>query len=331
MRGRFDYPPGSLDFAKLYEITGENVVGWTISDMPSLHGKTAVVTGAGGLGYETALGLAHAGAEVIVAGRNPAKGEQAVSRIRGQVPQANVSFGEVDLASLASIARFGTRLKAERKSLDILVNNAGLMSPPKRRETADGFEVQFGTNHLGHFALTGHLLPLLKAGREPRVVTVASIAAKGPKAIDFDDLQSQRSYSPFSSYGLSKIANVLFAYELQRRSAAGGWGLISNAAHPGFSRTDLIDNNIGTKSGMMNFYLAVLERFLSQTAAEGALPTLYAAAAPEAKGGLFYGPDGFMEMKGAPAVAKNPRLADQPGLGERLWEVSEQLTGVRYA
>ena len=302
---------------------------WTVSDMPSLHGRTAVVTGAGGLGYETSLGLAKAGAEVIVAGRNPAKGEQAVAQIRGAAPQANVSFGQVDLASLASVANFASRLKSERKRLDILVNNAGLMAPPKRKTTADGFEIQFGTNHLGHFALTAHLLPLLRNGTGPRVVTVASMAANGCKAIDFDDLQAERDYKPFRSYSLSKASNILFANELQRRSDAAGWGLTSNAAHPGFSRTDLVDNN-QEAGGLKRLFLAFLESFASQSAADGALPTLYAAAAPEAKGGEYYGPDRLNEMKGGPKVAKMPELTKRPDVASRLWEVSEQLTGVKF-
>ena len=302
-------------------------MGWTISDLPSQRGRTAVVTGTGGLGYETALALARAGAEIVVAGRNRAKGEEALAEIRAHVPEARVVFEQVDLASLASIAAFAERLLQDRAGLDLLVNNAGVMAPPTRQTTADGFELQFETNYLGHFALTARLLPLLRRGTEPRVVNVSSLAQRNGR-IDFDDLQTERPYQPFRAYSQSKLAQVIFTLELQRRSEANGWGLTSNAAHPGFAATDLIANGQGANS-MMGRAMGMLGPLLWQSAAAGALPTLYAATARDAAGGVFYGPDEFMEMKGAPKRAWIVPSAKQPGVAARLWEISEQLTGVR--
>jgi NAD(P)-dependent dehydrogenase (short-subunit alcohol dehydrogenase family) len=301
-------------------------LGWTLSDLPSLRGRTAVVTGTGGLGYETALGLAQAGAEVIVAGRNPAKGEDAVAQLRSQVPQARVSFEPVDLADLASIAGFAERLGRTRSHIDLLINNAGVMAPPTRQTTADGYELQFGTNYLGHFALTARLLPQLLNGDRPRVVNVSSLAHRNGK-VDFDDLQTERAYKPFRAYSLSKLAQVIFTLELQRRSEAAGWGLTSSAAHPGFATTELIANGQGETS-LLARAMRLINPWLSQSPAAGALPTLYAAAAPEAAGGALYGPDGLMEMKGAPkrvAIAPAATQAD----AARLWRVSEQLAGVQ--
>ncbi|CAN7601225.1 SDR family oxidoreductase [Phenylobacterium sp. LjRoot219] len=303
-------------------------MGWTVSDLPSQRGRTAVVTGAGGLGYETALGLAQAGAEVVVAGRNPTKGEAAVAQIRSQVPQARVAFEPVDLADLASIAAFAERFKSSRRKLDLLVNNAGVMAPPSRQTTADGFELQFGTNYLGHFALTARLLPQLLNGERPRVVNVSSLAHRNGK-LDFGDLQTERPYKPFRAYSLSKLAQVVFTLELQRRSEANGWGLTSAAAHPGFATTELIANGQGANS-LMARAMGVINPWLSQSPAAGALPTLYAAAATDATGGALYGPDGLMEMKGAPKRAWIAPVAIQADAA-RLWSVSEQLAGVQLA
>jgi NAD(P)-dependent dehydrogenase (short-subunit alcohol dehydrogenase family) len=205
---------------------------WTTKDMASQGGKLAVVTGTGGLGYETALALAQAGAEVVLAGRNPQAGASAVARIVAEVPGARVRFGALDLARLASVAEFAGAFDAP---IDILVNNAGVMVPPKRIETADGFELQFGTNHLGHFALTLGLLPLLRGGR---VISLSSIAAR-QGGLDFSDLNAKASYNPMKSYAQSKLACLVFALELQRQSDAKGWGVTSIAAHPGVARTDL--------------------------------------------------------------------------------------------
>jgi NAD(P)-dependent dehydrogenase (short-subunit alcohol dehydrogenase family) len=302
---------------------------WSVADIPSQQGKLAVVTGAtGGLGYETALELARAGAAVLVTGRNPEKGPVAIRRIQSAVPAANVRFDILDLASLASIHAFAAKLLTNGQSLNLLVNNAGVMQLPNRRSTEDGFEMQFGTNHLGHFALTGLLLPLLRQTEAPRVVNVSSLAHRGGK-IDFDNLQAERKYRPWAAYQQSKLANLLFTFELQRRSDAYGWGLTSNAAHPGFARTDLIPNGPGT-SGLTMIGSTVLGAFLSHSAAAGALPTLFAATSPQAAAGGYYGPNGFYEMKGPVAPAKVLPQARNEGVARKLWEVSEQLTGVKW-
>jgi len=303
---------------------------WGIKDMPSQTGRLALVTGAtGGLGYETALGLAQAGAEVILAGRNDAKGAEAIRRIRTTVPGAKVRFEKVDLASLASVTAFADRLAAQGRAIDILVNNAGVMAPPRRKTTEDGFELQFGTNHLAHFALTGHLLPLLRRGKQSRVVTVSSLMHRMGADIHFDDLQWTRKYNANGAYAQSKLANLLFALELQRLSDAHGWGLMSNAAHPGGSKTDLIANGIGadTLAGKISSRVVGL---LGQSAAQGALPTLYAATSPNAEPGGYYGPNGFFEMKGAVDSAFISAKANDAELAHRLWEISEKLTGVQW-
>ncbi|OYW34751.1 MAG: short chain dehydrogenase, partial [Rhizobiales bacterium 12-66-7] len=216
--------------------------------MPSQNGRTIVVTGTGGLGFHDALALARAGGDVIIAGRNPRKGSDAVARIRQSVKDARVSFEPVDLADLASVAAFGQRLCESRERVDTLINNAAVMTPPQRQTTTDGFELQFGTNYLGHFALSAHLLPLLSRGQDPRVVTLSSIAVRRNAAINFDDLQAEKAYRPMPVYAQSKLACLIFALELQRRSDEAGWGLTSIAAHPGISRTDLLHNAPGRYS-----------------------------------------------------------------------------------
>ena len=301
---------------------------WTTADIPNQTGRSAVVTGAGGLGYETALALARADAEVILAGRNPARGAESIARVRAQVPEANIRFAELDLASLASVAAFARRMAAEHGSLDLLVNNAGVMMPPRRRTTADGFELQFGTNYLGHFALTGLLLPLLRAARAPRVVEVSSIAHRRA-TIRFEDLQWERSYSPWRSYGQSKLAMLMFALELQRRSDAGGWGVMSLAAHPGIARTELFANGPGM-SGAQKLIFGLVQPLISQSAAAGARPLLFAATAPQAVAGGYYGPRGFRELKGPVGPARIMPQAWDTGAAARLWEMSEQLTGVTF-
>ncbi|CAG9236138.1 Short-chain dehydrogenase [Paraburkholderia caribensis] len=296
---------------------------WTVSDIPSQRGRTAVVTGTGGLGFQDALALARAGANVIIAGRNPSKGAAAVNQIRQSVPGANVTFGILDLASLESIEAFGESLRSSRDSLDLLINNAAVMTPPKRQVTSDGFELQFGTNYLGHFALTAQLLPLLRKGNKPRVVSLSSVAARSG-TITFDDLQAERNYRPMPVYGQSKLACLMFALELQRRSDAAGWGIQSIAAHPGISRTDLLPNGAGAWSapGMARRYMW----FLFQPAAQGALPTIFAATSPQAQGGVYYGPDKLGETRGYPAVAKIPPQALDTSVAARLWIESEVLT-----
>jgi NAD(P)-dependent dehydrogenase (short-subunit alcohol dehydrogenase family) len=294
--------------------------------MPSQEGRTALVTGTGGIGLETAVALARAGAEVIVAGRDPAKGEAALARIRRDAPGAIAAFERVDLASLSSVAALGDRLRAERASLDILINNAAVMTPPTRRTTQDGFELQFGTNYLGHFALAAQLLPLLRHGKAPRVVSLSSVAARGG-AIDLADLQSERSYRPMQAYSQSKLACLMFAVELQRRSDAAGWGLASIAAHPGIARTDLIPNGAGRWSvaGVIRTILPVL----FQPADQGAWPSLFAATAPEAAAGGYYGPDRLGETRGNPVPARVPPAALDAAVSARLWRLSEELVGTR--
>jgi len=302
---------------------------WTTADIPSLKGRTAVITGAtGGLGYETALALAGAGAEVVLTGRNDAKGRNALQGIRGQFPDAKISYETLDLANLASVADFARRFAAAHVSLDLLINNAGVMALPKRQETADGFEMQFGTNYLGHYALTAQLLPRLRRGNQPRVVNLSSLAHRAG-AINFDDLQNLQSYSPLKAYSQSKLAMLMFALELQRRSDAGGWGLMSNAAHPGYARTDLIANGPGAK-GLLWRLNKSLQPFVSQSAAEGALPTLFAATSPEAKPAGYYGPNWFYELKGPPVPAKIMPQAKDLAVAARLWDVSAALTGVSF-
>lgn len=301
---------------------------WTTRDMPPQSGRSAVVTGTGGLGYEDALALARAGARVVIAGRNPTKGAAAVAAIRREVPHAEIRFGEVDLASLASVAAFAARLSGEQETLDLLINNAGVMTPPQRRETRDGFELQFGTNYLSHFALTAHLLPLLRKGREPRVVTVGSIAAR-QGAIQFDDLQAERSYRAFHVYAQSKLACLLFAFELSRRSRAASWGVQSLAAHPGLSRTDLLFNTPGGPTRTI-YLLRRVFRLMFQPAAQGALPTLFAATDLSVRDGAYCGPDRLWGMRGYPAEETPPPQALDLAVASRLWEMSESLAGVKF-
>lgn len=301
---------------------------WTTSDIPAQNGRSVVVTGTGGLGFQDALALARAGADVTIAGRNPAKGAAAVEQIRAAVPNARVQFEKVDLGRLESVAACAERLRNSRAKLDVLINNAAVMTPPQRQTTADGFELQFGTNYLGHFALTAQLLPLLQQGDAPRVINLSSIAAR-QGSIDFDDLQAERNYQPMPAYAQSKLASLLFAFELQRRSTAAGWGITSIAAHPGISRTDLLTNAPGRQSmsGLARRWLW----FLFQPAAQGALPTLYAATSPQAAPGAYYGPNMFNETRGHPTLANVPPQARDAAVAARLWDVSEQLTGVRFA
>jgi NAD(P)-dependent dehydrogenase (short-subunit alcohol dehydrogenase family) len=301
---------------------------WTIHDIPPLTGKLAVVTGAtGGLGYETALALAGAGAEVVLAGRDHAKGHRALDGICACHPDALISYETLDLASLASVAAFATRFAALYGTLDILINNAGVMAPRRRQTTADGFEMQFGTNYLGHYALTARLLPMLRRSNAPRVVNVSS-GAHRMGSIDFGDLQGTTRHRAQRAYSQSKLAVLMFAFELQRRSDAAGWGLISNATHPGYARTDLITNGLG--HNRLLAFASLLLRPLSQSAAAGALPTLFAATSPDARRAGFYGPGDFQEMRGPPAPAKIAPRAQDAAVAARLWDVSAALTGVSF-
>jgi NAD(P)-dependent dehydrogenase (short-subunit alcohol dehydrogenase family) len=295
-------------------------------DIPSQLGKTAIVTGAtGGLGYETALALARAGADVILTGRDERKGQSAIEKIGREVLGAKIAFESLDLANLAAIAAFAERMQA-RPSLDLLINNAGVMALPRRQVTADGFEMQLGTNHLGHFALTARLLPLLRLASAPRVVSVSSLAHR-TGSIDFGDLQGERHYSPWKAYGQSKLACLMFALELQRRSDAAGWKVTGIAAHPGFARTNLFSSGPG---GLLSMATDVAAPFFGHSAADGARPILFAATSPEAKPGGYYGPGGFSELRGSPARALVMPQARDMAAAARLWEVSAKLTGTSF-
>src|ERR1700743_76840 len=302
---------------------------WTVMDIPNQSGRLAVVTGAtGGLGIETGQGLAEAGADVVLTGRNREKGRAAIDRIKRAVPGATVRFEMLDLANLKSVRGLAEKMLAQGKPLHLLINNAGVMAYPERRLTEDGFEAQFGTNHLGHFALTGLLLPLLKKAPGARVVNVSSLAHRGGK-IDFDNLQAERRYRAWPVYQQSKLANLLFTFELQRRSDAQSWGLMVNAAHPGYARTDLIPNGPGA-GGLQGLLGTVMAPVLSHSALDGALPTLFAATSADAKALGYYGPDGFYELKGPVAPAFVAAKAKDEVVARRLWEVSERLTGVAW-
>lgn len=300
---------------------------WNTADIPDQRGRLAVITGTGGLGFETARALAQAGAEVILAGRNPGKGAEAVERIRQVAPSSNIRFERLDLASLVSVADFAARLHQAGAGLDILVNNAAVMEPPIRQETKDGFELQLGTNYLGHFALTGHLLPRLRKAASSRVVNVSSIAARMGR-IDFENLQAEQTYKSGPAYAQSKLACLMFAQELNKRSQAGGWGISSIAAHPGVSRTELLHNAPGRGSPVS--LIRSLLWFLFQPAEQGALPALFAATWPEARSGSYYGPHMLSETRGYPALATIPPQALDATVSERLWKKSEELTGVMF-
>lgn len=304
-------------------------MSWSTKDIPDQSGKLALVTGAtGGLGYETALELARAGAEVVLTGRNADKGAAALARIRAEVPRARVSYENLDLSTLANVAAFAERFSAAHDRLDILVNNAGVMAPPQRELTSDGLELQFATNYLSHFALTARLLPLLLAAPAPRVVPLASVAARRAR-IDFANLQSEQAYAPMVAYSQTKLACLMFGFELQRRSDANGWGITSITAHPGVARTELVANGMGDASpaGLARRYLALL----FQPVPQGALPTLMAATDPAAKPGGYYGPQGLFEIRGRPGAAAAPARSLDPELARRLWDVSEQLAGIRFS
>jgi NAD(P)-dependent dehydrogenase (short-subunit alcohol dehydrogenase family) len=262
---------------------------------------------------------------VVVAGRSDAKGAEALQMIRKAVPAAQVRFERLDLASLASIAAFAARIAEQHDAIDILINNAGVMVPPHRKVTLEGFELQFGTNYLGHFALTAHLLPLLR--KDARIVALSSVAARAG-VIDFDNLNSTRGYAAMRAYSQSKLACLMFTLELQRRSDALDWGLRSIASHPGIARTELLHNGPGRRSA--HGLARTLLPFLFQPVDRGALPTLYAATAPEAAAGAYYGPDGIAEVRGYPTLAKVPAQALDQAVAARLWEVSEELVGVSF-
>lgn len=304
------------------------IKNWTTANIPHRNDGLAVITGSTeGMGFEDALALSTAGWNVVVMGRNAQKGADAIAKILQINPKAKVSFEKIDLADLSSVKTFASKMIAKGKAIDLLINNAGVMTPPKRLETTDGFELQFGTNHLGHFALTAQLLPLLRKSADARVITVSSIANRSG-AINFDDLQSETSYVPGKAYSQAKLANLMFALELQRQSDKHGWGITSIAAHPGVSRTNLLITGAGKWSGpgIARTFLP----FLFQPQSQGALPTLFAATSPDAKGGIYYGPNKMSETRGFPAIAKIPAQALDENVAAELWKVSQVLAGVEF-
>jgi NAD(P)-dependent dehydrogenase (short-subunit alcohol dehydrogenase family) len=306
---------------------------WTADDIPDQSGRFAVVTGANsGLGLIIAQELARAGARVVLACRNTEKGDAAAARIRATVPGSEVEVGRLDLADLSSVREFAERTAAETPELDLLVNNAGVMAAP-RRQTADGFELHIGTNHLGHFALTGLLLDPLVGAAEARVVTMSSEGHRGGR-ISFDNLQGKRRYQRWLAYCQSKLANLLFAYELQRRAEAAGLRLRSMAAHPGYSATNLQSAGVGmggsTSGRLQGAVMAVTNRLIAQSEEAGALGALRAATDPAIPGGSYVGPAGMGGTRGYPEVVGSSGRSKDPETARRLWEVSEELTGVRY-
>jgi NAD(P)-dependent dehydrogenase (short-subunit alcohol dehydrogenase family) len=296
---------------------------WNIADIPDQTGRTAVVTGSNtGIGFETAKALAGKGARVVLAVRNTGKGTDAAARIVAAHPGADVAVQELDLSSLESVRAAADQLRARHETIDLLINNAGVMAPP-RSTTKDGFELQFGTNHLGHFAFTGLLLDRLLATPGSRIVTVSSSAHRFVNGIRFDDLQWERDYRAMRAYGQSKLANLMFTYELQRRLA--GTHTIAAAAHPGASQTEL------GRNASLRLTLAFLPMIpLQQPAAMGALPTLRAATDPAVLGGQFFGPDRLLETRGYPVVVSSTRASHDTDAQRRLWRVSEELTGVTF-
>ncbi|MGQ0629970.1 MAG: oxidoreductase [Sporichthyaceae bacterium] len=307
--------------------------GWMAAKIPDQSGRTAVVTGANsGLGYEVALGLARAGAHVVLACRDLTRGQDALERVRAQAPGASAELVRLDLASLVSVREAAEQIAAAHEVLDLLVNNAGVMALPLRH-TAEGFEMQFGTNHLGHFALTGHLLPRLLARAGSRVVTVSSVGAHAG-SWRLDDLKAERGYRAWPAYFGSKLANLSFAFELQRRLVAAGLGgtggLLSVAAHPGYASTHLQTVAPAmTGKRLTAATWTVMNRALAQSARAGAQPLLHAAVAPGVRGGAFYGPV-LAELYGRPHRSFAPPRAYDATAAALLWTVSEAATGVRY-
>jgi NAD(P)-dependent dehydrogenase (short-subunit alcohol dehydrogenase family) len=306
---------------------------WTSHDIPSQAGRTALVTGANsGLGFFTAQELARRGARVLLACRSKAKAEAAKQAMLREVPEGRLECVDLDLSNLQSVRAVAEAFVSRGEALDLLVNNAGIMAIPERTTTADGFEMQFGTNHLGHFALTGHLLPALKLARAPRVVTVSSVAHRRGR-IDFENLQGEKKYSAMAAYGQSKLANLMFALEFQRRVVRAGSPIASVGAHPGISNTNLFDSGplLGVKGGLRPLLRKAFPlKWTSQPPEQGALPQLYAATAPAAMGGMYIGPDGLLEFFGYPAPAKVSSRGQDTAVAARLWEVSERLTGVAF-
>lgn len=303
---------------------------WTTDDLPSQAGKTVVVTGANsGVGYHAALELARKEARVILACRNPAKAEDALRRLKAAVPAAQAELAALDVSDLSSVRAFAASFLASGRALDVLIDNAGIFSPD-RKTSRDGLELTLATNQLGHFLLVSLLLPALERSTDPRVVTVASIAHKRAR-MDFDDLMAERRYRGAAVYGRSKLANLLFAFELQRRADRAGVKLRSVAAHPGVARTSIVVNGLG--GGKPNWKTRLIDLIMplfTHSEEQGALPTLYAAGAPDAAPGGYYGPDGFREMTGFPVRVDCAPQAKDEAAARRLWEISEKLTGAQY-
>jgi protochlorophyllide reductase len=313
----------------IQSIRSKKMERWTLENMPSQTGRVVIVTGANsGLGYESALAFAQKGATVIMACRNTKKGQAAYDDIMRQVPSAKLDLMRLDLGNLASVRDFAAAFRAKYSQVDILLNNAGVMAIP-RAETPDGFEMQFGVNHLGHFALTGLLLDMLLATPKSRIVSVSS-GAHRIGDFNFEDLQRKQNYTRYGAYGQSKLANVLFMRVLQKRLEAIGSETISTGAHPGYSATNLQETSASTSnSGIEQFLYGIANNIFAQSQAQGALPQLYAATAPEVNGGRFFGPHQW-RMRGYPAPEKPSDRALDDELAERLWQASEDLTGVKY-
>jgi NAD(P)-dependent dehydrogenase (short-subunit alcohol dehydrogenase family) len=310
------------------------MTGWTAADIPDQSGRVALVTGGNsGLGYQTVLQLARRGARVLLAARDHARGAAALERLAAAgVPAGHAELVQLDLADLTSVERFAAGFLAGGQGLDLLVNNAGVMAIPHRETTAQGYERQFGTNHLGHFALTGRLLPTLVQQPGSRVVTVSSNMHKRASRIDFDDLQAERAYQPWHAYEQSKLANAMFVLELDRRLRAAGLDIVSAGAHPGFAATNLqVTGPQSGGAGLMARGMGLATRLFAQPARDGALPVLYAATAPSVHGGEYFGPAGLGEMRGHhPKLVQFSRAAHDEAAAARLWAVSEELTGVTF-
>jgi NAD(P)-dependent dehydrogenase (short-subunit alcohol dehydrogenase family) len=301
---------------------------WTPRQIPPQQGRLAIITGANsGIGYQAARYLARAGATVVLACRNAEKAVAARTRIVSEAPYADVQVRILDVADLDSVRRFSTEFLNDNQPLDLLINNAGVMALPERRTTPQGFEMQFGTNHLGHFALTGLLLPALRRQPGSRVVTVASIAHKGGR-LNFGDLNAEHSYDPRKAYQQSKLANLVFGLELDRRLREHGANTMSVIAHPGVAVTNIVSNGMGR--GLRGRLVGIVFPFVGQSDDRGSWPLLYAATSPEAHGGGYYGPDGIAEIRGTPVEVKPKPHAMDPAAGKRLWEASEELTGIYY-
>jgi NAD(P)-dependent dehydrogenase (short-subunit alcohol dehydrogenase family) len=308
---------------------------WTAGRIPPQHGRLVVITGANsGIGFETALELARHGAEIVLPARTTAKATEAITRIRQQVPGAKLHAATLDLASMAGIRAFAADFAAKfpGQSIDLLINNAGVMAVPTRELTVDGFERQFATNYLGPFLLTALLYPHMKQQPGTRIVIVSSSASNQGK-IQFDNLQSERTYSAmWGAYAQSKLADSVFAVELQRRLSAAGSPVIATAAHPGYAITNLQVSGPGATGGQLflRFMMSVLKPIMSQDAAHGALPTLYAAVDPQAKPGGYYGPDRMMQMKGHPTTVPIAKAAQDPAIASRLWTETERLLSTPF-